>query len=592
MFNSIQKRLLVYILSITTIFLVAISAVNFYWARQQVEDLSQEKVAAMADAANARVEGYLLQKGQNALTLAQNEQIHAFVKKVSSQPVDLENDLAYKEMMTSFQRIVNLNQDIKFIYVGVAKTDRLYANTEFTYPPGYSVSKRPWYMAAAEKETLVYTAPYICPLTGRYVVTASAPFYDEQGNLLGVAAVDILVDRLQEIIEGIHIGNNGYAFMLDDKGIPIAAAQSQYYKKYIKNMDQNIPEIEQIKTKMLAREKDITISSYQGEKSFIIYTPVSKVGWSIGVVVPANEVLQPVYGLGEFSFITVMLGIIVITLLIVMLTSRITKPINEFTGLMKRVEDGDFTVRARIESQDEIGRLGNSLNHMLEKQQNLIRQVIIMANQMSAAGYELAVIMGETRTTLPAATNELSMLLDKSYWEREIDSSILGKTPGNQAFLEKLIACDHQCRLIQIQAEMSRQSIQKRSDANEVADHTAVIAIVQHDTELLLTNLQELSNLTSNLLVDYTEIYNFIKAAGQDMHDIKNTLSTVNRQINSIADIQIDATQRAINTASEVVQYAHTLLNLTSSFHIQTRCNDEGKDISVNDADDGADIII
>ncbi|HWQ75051.1 MAG TPA: HAMP domain-containing protein, partial [Syntrophomonas sp.] len=365
----------------------------------------------------------------------------------------------------------------------------------------------------------------------------------------------------------------------------------QYYKKYIKNMDQNIPEIEQIKTEMLAREKGITISSYQGEKSFIIYTPVSKVGWSIGVVVPANEVWQPVYGLGKFSFITVMLGIIVITLLIVMLTSRITKPINEFTGLMKRAEDGDFTVRAQIESQDEIGRLGNSLNHMLEKQQNLIRQVIIMANQMSAAGYELAVTMGETRTTLPAATNELSMLLDKSYWEREIDSSILGKTPGNQAFLEKLIACDHQCRLIQIQAEMSRQSIQKLSDANEVADHTAVIAIVKHDTELLRANLQELSNLTSNLLVDYTEIYNFIKAVGQDMHDIKNTLSTVNRQINSIADIQIDATKRAVNTAGEVVKYAHTLLNLTSSFHIQTRSNDEGKNMTASDADDGADII-
>ena len=81
MFNSIQKRLLVYILSITTIFLVGISAVNFYWARQQVSDLSQEKVAAMADAANARVEGYLLQKGQNAWTLAQNEQIHALLRK-------------------------------------------------------------------------------------------------------------------------------------------------------------------------------------------------------------------------------------------------------------------------------------------------------------------------------------------------------------------------------------------------------------------------------------------------------------------------------------------------------------------------------
>jgi HAMP domain-containing protein len=584
LYKSIQKRLLVYILSITTIFLIAISAVNYYWAHQQVSNLSQEKVAAMADAANARVEGYLLQKGQNAWTLAQNEQIHEFVKKVSSQSVDLENDPDYKEMMTSFQRIASINQDIIFVYVGVAKTDRLYGNIEFTYPPGYSVSVRPWYTAAADKETLVYTAPYICPLTGRYVVTASAPFYDQQGNLLGVAAVDILVDRLQEIIEDIHIGNNGYAFMLDDQGIPIAAAQSQYYKKYIKDMDKSIPEIGHIKTKMLAREKGITISSYQSEKSFIIYTPVSKVGWSIGVVVPAKEVMQPIYGLGKFSFITVLLGMIVITLLIVMLTSRITKPINEFTGLMKRAEDGDFTVRAEIESQDEIGRLGSSLNHMLEKQQNLIRQVIIMANKMSAAGYELAVTMGETRTTLPAATNELSMLMDKSFWEREIDSGILGKTPGNQAFLEKLIACDHQCRFILIQAEISQQSTLELGDLNQVSDYVAAITVMKNNTELLMSNLKELSDLTSTLLVDYTEIYNYIKSAGQDLHDVKNTLSTVNRQISSIADIQTDATQRAINTAGEVVKYAHTLLNLTSSFHIQT-ADDDSSDFVADNAD-------
>ena len=288
MFKSIQKRLLVYILTITTIFLVGISVVNYSWARNQVETLSQEKGAALAEAATAKVEGYLLQKGQNALTLAQNEQIHAFVKKVSSQPVDLQNDKDYREMMTSFQRIVNLNQDIQFVYVAVAKTDRLYANREFDYPANYSVLERPWYKAAAQQETLAFTAPYVCPLTGKYVVTASAPFYDENGNLLGVASVDILVDKLQKIIQDIHVGNTGYAFMLDEKGQTIADPKSLYYRKYIKDMPQNISTFEQIKRKMLAGEKGISEISIQQNQSYILYTPVTQIGWSIGIVVPAD----------------------------------------------------------------------------------------------------------------------------------------------------------------------------------------------------------------------------------------------------------------------------------------------------------------
>lgn len=569
MHDSINKRLLISILSITTMILLAISGLNYYWARQQAESLSKEKAAALADAANARVESYLLQNGQNAYTLAQNEQIHAFVQKVSSQPVNLENDKDYREMMTSFQRIANLNPDIKFIYVAVAKTNRLYGNREFTYPPDYTVSERPWYQAAAQAETLVYTAPYICPLTGRYVVTASAPFYDAQGNLLGVAAVDVLVDKLQAIIENIHIGDTGYAFMLDDKAMPIADSQSLYYKKYIKDMNNNIPAIQQIKAKMLAGEKGITESSYQEPKSFVLYTPVSKTGWSIGIVVPAAEILQPIYRLERFAFISVVLGLILISILISSLTSRITKPINDFTKLMKRVEDGDYTVRAAIESHDEVGRLGNSLNHMLEKQQDLIHQVIEMANKMGIAGHKLAITMGETRTNLPTVTTELSMLLDRSFGEEEKNPGILVNPPSNQAFLEKLIACNHLCRFVQIQAEISQQSIQRIAGLNNSLESQEIIPQAQDEMESLNAKLKELGTVSETLLVDYTDIYNYVNVIGYNLNDVKNTLGTINHQINSIAAIQIDATQRAIDTAEKLFEYSNTLLMLTSSFHIQ-----------------------
>lgn len=566
MFNSIQKRLLVYILSITTIFLVGISIVNYSWARNQVETLSQEKTAALAEAATAKVQGYLLQKGQNAVTLAQNEQIHAFVKKVSSQPVDLQNDKDYREMMTSFQRIVNLNQDIKFVYVAVAKTDRLYANREFTYPANYSVVERPWYQAAARQETLVFTAPYVCPLTGKYVVTASVPIYDESGELLGVASVDILVDKVQKIIQDIHIGNTGYAFMLDEKGMPIADPKSLYYRKYIKNMPQ---EFDQIKLRMLAGEKGISEISRQQDQSYVLYTPVTQIGWSIGIVVPADEIRQYVYGLGRFSLWTVLLGMLVISFLIVELTSRITRPINEFTTLMQRVEEGDYSVRASIDSHDEVGRLGNSLNHMLEKQQELIRQVIYTANKMGIAGHELAITMGETRTTLPAVTSELSMLMDRPCQEGDNKFGLNTSQPSIQAFMEKLITSNHLCRLMQTQAEMMQRALEDSKVGIEPTELSGNILILAHDMELLVDNFKELTASSQTLLIDYTDIYNYVNEVGQNLNDVNNTLQIINRQINSIATVQLDATQRATNTAGELVKYSQTLLDLTASFLIK-----------------------
>jgi len=564
--DSIEKRLLVYVLAITTIFLLGISIVNYSWARYQVERLSQDKATAIADAATARIESYLLQRGQNAWTLAQNEQIHAFAKKVKSQPVDLEHDSDYQEMMTSFQRIVSLNQDIKFMYVAVAKIDRLFANMEFTYPENYDVTNRPWYQAAAREETLVYTAPYVCPLTAKYVVTASAPFYDEQGNFLGVAAVDIPVERMQKAIEEIHIGSTGYAFMLDENGEPIANPESPYYRKYIKSLKENKSVMDEIKGRMTTGEKGIAEISMRQSNNYLLYSPVSKVGWSVGVIVPVNEIRRDADRLGQFSLVTVIIGMMVISLLITGLTSRITKPIMEFANIMQRAEKGDFTVRATVDSQDEIGMLGNSLNHMLRQQENLIRQVISMANKMGVAGHELAITMSESRTTLPVVTSELSMLIGRSYIQGTDDRDSLENPPNIQLFMEEMIAWNHLCR--SVFSQIGALSEAMPSLKNTVSDLPEDF-LMSYDIKSLIQKTKDLCKLSESLLIDYIDIYNYVNGVGRNLDDYQNTLQIINQQINSIANIQLDATNRATETAGELVKYSQTLLELASSFHIQ-----------------------
>jgi len=564
--DSIEKRLLVYILAITTIFLLGISVVNYSWARYQVENLSKDKATAIADSATARIESYLLQRGQNAWTLAQNEQIHAFAQKVKSQPVDLEHDRDYKEMMTSFQRIVSLNQDIGFVYVAAAKTDRLFGNMEFTYPKNYDATNRPWYRAAAREGTLVYTAPYVCPLTAKYVVTASAPFYDQQGNLLGVAAVDIPVERMQKAIEEIHIGSTGYAFMLDENGEPIANPKSPYYQKYIRSLKENKSVMDEIKSKMMTGEKGIAEISMQQVNNYLLYSPVSEVGWSVGVIVPVDEIRRDANRLGQFSLVTVIIGMIVISLLITGLTSRITKPIMEFASIMRRVEKGDFTVRATVDGQDEIGMLGNSLNHMLRQQENLIRQVISMANKMGMTGHELAITMSESRTTLPVVTSELSMLIGRSYVQGADNRDSLENPPNIQLFMEKMIAWNHLCRSVFSQIEALRETMPKLEDAAPALPEDSLMSC---DIKSLAQKTKELCKSSESLLIDYIDIYNYVNGVGRNLDDYQNTLQIVNQQINSIANIQLDATHRATETAGELVKYSRTLLELASSFHIQ-----------------------
>ncbi|MEN6324718.1 MAG: HAMP domain-containing protein, partial [Syntrophomonas sp.] len=109
--------------------------------------------------------------------------------------------------------------------------------------------------------------------------------------------------------------------------------------------------------RMVNGEKGIVKVDLDRIPSYLLYMPVSNVGWSIGVVVPVDEVRAPIYTLGRISLFTVVVGMIIICLIVIFLTSRIIRPINEFTRLMHQVAGGDYTVRAQVQSRDEVGKL-------------------------------------------------------------------------------------------------------------------------------------------------------------------------------------------------------------------------------------------
>jgi len=86
------------------------------------------------------------------------------------------------------------------------------------------------------------------------------------------------------------------------------------------------------------------------------------------------------------------------------LTRSIVQPLNSFMGILGTVAQGDLTVQARIDSTDEVGQLGVSLNHALAEIRGSLQgvahssasvasgatQLSASAEQMLAATHELA----------------------------------------------------------------------------------------------------------------------------------------------------------------------------------------------------------
>ena len=131
--------------------------------------------------------------------------------------------------------ILKANPDTVAIYFGGLQGETLYyPNIDLAslVPPDFSVAQRPWFVTATSSEnpdkTAVWSDPYLDAASNGLVITTSIPVYDASGKFRGVDAMDIQMNRITEIVSEIHIGDTGYAFLLDKDKRLIAMPAAAY----------------------------------------------------------------------------------------------------------------------------------------------------------------------------------------------------------------------------------------------------------------------------------------------------------------------------------------------------------------------------
>jgi methyl-accepting chemotaxis protein len=82
---------------------------------------------------------------------------------------------------------------------------------------------------------------------------------------------------------------------------------------------------------------------------------------------------------------------VVVGMLIAWLLARgISRPIHEMAGAMRKVADGDLTVRVEVASRDEVGAMAAALNQTVETLHQVMTDIRDAADQTAASGEELS----------------------------------------------------------------------------------------------------------------------------------------------------------------------------------------------------------
>lgn len=143
-----------------------------------------------------------------------------------------------EKIKQEIKTLSNFSHTAKSIYNSNTAVSSVYAGTEsgicYHYSIGnsykrYDPRKRSWYtdaVNAAKNKQPVWQSRYLSKSSGVPCITCSKAFTDRNGEVIGVIAIDMYIDDVNEYIIGSTIGNTGYAFVVDNNGKIIMHPQS------------------------------------------------------------------------------------------------------------------------------------------------------------------------------------------------------------------------------------------------------------------------------------------------------------------------------------------------------------------------------
>jgi two-component system sensor histidine kinase YesM len=115
--------------------------------------------------------------------------------------------------------------------------------------------------------------------------------------------------------------------------------------------------------------------------------------WILVSMVPYQEAISQINTVQGTNFILQGLFFSGFLLILVTLVRQFTKPVLKLGRVVSQVEAGNLQIRSRIRGGDEIGRLGQSFDQMLDRIEDMIRQVTL--EQASKRKAELEMLQAQ-----------------------------------------------------------------------------------------------------------------------------------------------------------------------------------------------------
>ncbi|NOU76715.1 HAMP domain-containing protein [Paenibacillus sp. LMG 31458] len=368
-FKSIQSTIAVAFSCLIVVTITVIAYMSYHLSTDAVKKNSRDYTYQLMGQVSSNMDSYINYMDNISRMVLSNYDIKEYLLKQVYLGAIGKEDLKQK---ISFQlnTVLNTRKDISSILIFGTNGEIIPYNENIKLNPQVDLAEQSWYKKAIEaKGKVVISSSHVQNMIlndYNSVISLSRELSSDVGDeKLGVLLVDLNYSVINDICNKIKLGNRGYVFIVDANGNIVYHPEQQ--------MINNNQKIELISEVMRTPGSNFVTSEGKNSRMYTIKTSQST-GWKIVGVTYVDELVSNKNELQMYTFFGGIGFLIIVVLLSIILSLRISRPIKNLESSMKEVEKGNFDIQVNIQSSNEIGHLSNRFNRMTTEIKELMLQ--------------------------------------------------------------------------------------------------------------------------------------------------------------------------------------------------------------------------
>lgn len=235
------------------------------------------------------------------------------------------------------------------------------------------------------------------------------------GEKVGSVILNIKEDKLSDVYRNIGQAERRNYYIVDQNGLVVSSSNKMDILKPVGDPD--------LLKKILSNDSFAQIMSVNGNRILVTATPFQRMGWKLVNETPIDELTTET---DKITLLIIALSLISLFFALLgagILTNGIVKPLIKLASTMKKIRQGNFEVRCKVESEDEVGLLASVFNEMVRRLNELVTR--IKYEQKKKRELELALIQAQIKPHFLYNTLDLIYVMCRAGEYKECESATL-----------------------------------------------------------------------------------------------------------------------------------------------------------------------